>query len=390
MSDYQFSSGTTKVNVSGGKLYTVIEKAPNGWSLIKIGGDEAWVPSDILYRRRKSNVMFEEGDDLYQNLRSLSFSKETENMTNEVNNNISIEQTENGSVEEHFVTIGAYVSSDESGISFKEDVDVVVLDKNESGWWYIKIGCDEGWAPSTYLKPSKKHRGVAKTIASGPDMQSRKIDISLGPPKPNRKSQVPQSYENFDLADGVGREDPARTGTALPSQKPRQGQKPENCNISPPVSELKVAFARQRKPPNIIKSQSVEDTRSPANEHFQTKLRKISEPAQKPPRPEKGPSPINSKGKVTPPVPTRPISVRQSPSPQDKGFRKTPPIPTRPTPSKGELFETICDYSDDDEGMLSFKVGEKVHVLEKDDGGWWLAMIGVKKGWVPSNFLVKL
>ena len=60
------------------------------------------------------------------------------------------------------------------------------------------------------------------------------------------------------------------------------------------------------------------------------------------------------------------------------------------TPIKGEFYETICDYSDDDEGMLSFKSGEKVQVLEKDDGGWWLAMIDFQQGWVPSNFLAKL
>ena len=389
VSDYQMSVGNSKLNVCGGKSYTVVEKAPNGWSLIKIGGEEGWVPSDILNRRRKENVMFADVDEMYQNVRSLSVSENMERIKNEVNNNVA--QQQGDSAEEHYITIGAYLTSDESGISFKENANVVVVETNESGWWYIRIGSDEGWAPSTYLKPIKKQWESKKTITSGSDSQSKTIDISLSPQKPNRKSQIPQSYENVDVADGV-KDEPARNTKVPPVQKPRQAPRAsaEVSNLSPPINELKAAFTKQRRSPKFVKSQSIEAGNVSANESFQ--MRKISEPAKRPPRPEKGPSPVNIKGKVTPPVPTRPItsSVRQTPSPQNKAIRISPQVPTRPDAIKGELYETMCDYSDDDEGMLSFKAGEKVQVLEKDDGGWWLAMIGVKKGWVPSNFLTKL
>ena len=392
ISDYQLSVGNSKLSLSGGKSYTVIERAPNGWSLIKIGGEEAWVPSDILNRQRKEIVVFAEEDDVYQNVRSLSYSENMENMKNEMNNNI-VQQQGDSAAEEQYITIGAYESSDESGISFKENANVVVVERSESGWWYIRIGPDEGWAPSTYLKPIKKQREGKKTITSGSDAQPKTIDISLSPQKPNRKSQIPQSYENVDVADGKV-EEPARNRKVSPAQKPWHAPRAsaEISNMSPPIDELKAAFTRQRRSPNFVKSQSVDVSNIPTGESHQITLRKISEPAKRPPRPEKGPSPVNIKGKVTPPVPTRPNppSVRQTPSPQSKPTRISPPVPTRPNPIKGELYETMCDYSDDDQGMLSFKAGEKVQVLEKDDGGWWLAMIGVKKGWVPSNFLTKL
>jgi len=383
VADYHVNVGSTNINMSSGRLYTVIERAPNGWSLIKIDGQEGWVPSEILKRQRKESIMFSEDDDMYQNIRSLTIKAD---INNEMNNNFA---TQNGSTKEHYVTIGSYVSSDASGISFKEDVDVVVIERNESGWWYIQIGSDEGWAPSTYLKPIENRKEVKKTIVSGSDRQSNTIDISLGPPKPNRKSQIPQSYENVDVADGV-KEESARIQKKKPNPKPKTvSRSSDTSSISPPIDELKAAFAKQGRSPNVKKSMSVEVSDVSIKEIPRSALRKISEPAKRPQRPEKGPSPVNLKGKVTPPRPVAP-PTRQTPSPRDKGLRISPPVPTRPTPIKIELYETICDYSDDDEGMLSFKAGEKVQVLEKDEGGWWLAMIGVKKGWVPSNFLVKI
>lgn len=41
---------------------------------------------------------------------------------------------------------------DEDGLSFEEGVEVEVIQKDESGWWNVRIGSDEGWAPSTYLE----------------------------------------------------------------------------------------------------------------------------------------------------------------------------------------------------------------------------------------------
>ncbi|XP_071827969.1 SH3 and PX domain-containing protein 2A-like isoform X3 [Apostichopus japonicus] len=40
---------------------------------------------------------------------------------------------------------------DEDGLSFSAGVDVEVIQKDDSGWWNVRIGSEEGWAPSTYL-----------------------------------------------------------------------------------------------------------------------------------------------------------------------------------------------------------------------------------------------
>lgn len=352
--------------MSGGKSYTVMEMAPNGWSLIKIDEEEGWVPSDLLNRQRIESVAFtNESDDIYQNVKSLSPIEDVENMKNDANNNTAADDA----TEEHYVTIGDYVSNDESGISFKENAAVTVLEKSDTGWWYIQIGSDEGWAPSTYLKRVAKKR----LIRNGCETQSQTIDISVAPTKPNRKSQIPQSYENVGLDDDGKGKNLQNQKPPIPKPRTASRTSSDESNASSPIDELKAVFSKSRLSPNLVQSKSIDQTtisRSP-----KPAPRKISEPAKRPARPEKGPSPINIQGKFTPPLPNRP---------------STPKIPPpRPSPIKIELYETICDYTDDDEGMLSFRAGEKVQVLEKDDGGWWLGMIGIKKGWVPSNFLQK-
>ena len=51
-----------------------------------------------------------------------------------------------------YVTTGPYENSDEDGLSFKEGVNVEVIEEHDSGWWLVRIGSEEGWAPSTYLE----------------------------------------------------------------------------------------------------------------------------------------------------------------------------------------------------------------------------------------------
>uniref|UniRef100_A0A5K4FCW0 SH3 domain-containing protein n=1 Tax=Schistosoma mansoni TaxID=6183 RepID=A0A5K4FCW0_SCHMA len=52
------------------------------------------------------------------------------------------------------------------------------------------------------------------------------------------------------------------------------------------------------------------------------------------------------------------------------------------------FYQTIRQWIGDDEDDLSFKSGETLKILEKDDDGWWLGEnIQGKQGLVPMNFL---
>jgi len=50
-------------------------------------------------------------------------------------------------------------------------------------------------------------------------------------------------------------------------------------------------------------------------------------------------------------------------------------------------YIALATYADADPGMLNFDKSDMLEILEKDDGGWWLAKLNDQTGWVPSNFI---
>ncbi len=388
LSDYELKIGKEDVCIAEGKSFQVIEKAPNGWSLIKIGDDEGWVPSNLLSKQRKGALAIfaeEEEDEMYQNVKSMSIAEEEiDEGSNESANQVGQE----------YVTIGAYNSTDDSGISFSEGMKTKVLERNQSGWLFIKIGEDEGWAPSTYLSPVAPVK-----LTSTNNGTIGKLNIAVPPAKPNRKSDSPKPYENVGsksktppperpasplVVKTANRQSPKGLGAPKPAVTQRSVSPQPNRRISTgrdlQIAELQNAMRKSPTPQarNLQQMRGIVsvDEHNSNVRNTQLKSRKVSEPAM-PFRP----SQPSTQGQ-------RRTSDFRSPFGR---ARKSPVIPERPVLVEStNLYVTVSAYDDDDEGMLSFAAGEKVDVLEKDDGGWWLAKIGVKKGWVPSNFLKKL
>ncbi|CAG8541360.1 16426_t:CDS:10, partial [Acaulospora morrowiae] len=58
-----------------------------------------------------------------------------------------------------------------------------------------------------------------------------------------------------------------------------------------------------------------------------------------------------------------------------------------PPPSRNPMYKGLYDFMTEDDGELSFKKGDILEVMEKDDNGWWLAKNDDGQGWVPSNYL---
>jgi hypothetical protein len=70
-----------------------------------------------------------------------------------------------------------------------------------------------------------------------------------------------------------------------------------------------------------------------------------------------------------------------------------PPPPPPPPETDGDQADygvksvvALYDHKGEDEHELSFVEGEVVLVLEEDASGWWLGMIGDRKGYFPSNY----
>ena len=76
-----------------------------------------------------------------------------------------------------YVTISDYAGSTDGCISFADGVSVEVLEKNDDGWWFVKIGSREGWAPSTFIE----EKGPAKPARPKPPAPTTTLVRSTSP-----------------------------------------------------------------------------------------------------------------------------------------------------------------------------------------------------------------
>ena len=53
-----------------------------------------------------------------------------------------------------YVVISSFIAEESGEVSLEEGEEVEVLQKEPSGWWYIKNDFCEGWAPSAFLEPA--------------------------------------------------------------------------------------------------------------------------------------------------------------------------------------------------------------------------------------------
>ena len=53
------------------------------------------------------------------------------------------------------VVISSYIAEESGEVSLEKGEEVDVLQKESSGWWYVKNDFCEGWAPSAFLAPAR-------------------------------------------------------------------------------------------------------------------------------------------------------------------------------------------------------------------------------------------
>ena len=87
-------------------------------------------------------------------------------------------------------------------MSLRVGQSVEVLEKSSDGWWYVKAGSEEGWAPSSFLeegkpKPNRPANGPShpRPIAglSKPTPAPRPV------PKPRRSPQTPHTAATSNM-----------------------------------------------------------------------------------------------------------------------------------------------------------------------------------------------
>ncbi|XP_018408904.1 PREDICTED: SH3 and PX domain-containing protein 2A [Nanorana parkeri] len=274
-------------------------------------------------------------------------------------------------------------------ISFPAGAKVEVLEKQDSGWWYVRFKDSEGWAPSHFLEQVDNKQ----LDTSVPEPESTKCRKNEN--KSNSLEKIEKRVQALNTINQTKRTPPVPSrppgGFSKPTMlgnnvvKLRNGVKqvavrPQSVFVSPPPKENNISSHLRRNESlsatdhlrSVRRNSSFNTVRSQANE---SKLKQADKTESETSQTEQ--------------------SVR---SPQRNGI----PVSTvRPKPIEKsqfihnnlkDIYISIADYEGDDE-TVGFEEGVSMEVLEKNPNGWWYCHIldSVKpfKGWVPSNYLEK-
>ncbi|XP_074248597.1 SH3 and PX domain-containing protein 2A-like isoform X2 [Saimiri boliviensis] len=288
-----------------------------------------------------------------------------------------------------YVTCSAYQKVQDSEISFPAGVEVQVLEKQESGWWYVKFGELEGWAPSHYLVLDENEQPdpSGKEPDAGPTKDRQNEGKSDSLEKIERRVQALNTVNQSKRATPpIPSKPPGGFGktSGTPAVKMRNGVRqvavrPQSVFVSPPPKDNNLSCALRRNE-SLTATDGLRGVRR--NSSFST-ARSAATPEAKGRLAERA----ASQGSDSPLLPAQRNGIPVSPV-RPKPIEKSQFIHN----NLKDVYVSIADYEGDEE-TAGFQEGVSMEVLERNPNGWWYCQIldGVKpfKGWVPSNYLEK-
>ncbi|XP_073760341.1 SH3 and PX domain-containing protein 2A isoform X4 [Callorhinus ursinus] len=287
-----------------------------------------------------------------------------------------------------YTTCSAYQKVQDSEISFPAGAEVQVLEKLESGWWYVRFGELEGWAPSHYLVLGENEQ--PDSSGKEPDTVSPKSKQNEG--KSDSLEKIEKRVQALNTVNQSKRATPpipskppggfsktAAAGAVKMRNGVRQvAVRPQSVFVSPPPKDNNLSCALRRNESltatdglrGVRRNSSFSSARSAAAE---AKSRLAERAA--------------SQGSDTPLLPAQRNGIPVSPV-RPKPIEKSQFIHN----NLKDVYVSIADYEGDEE-TAGFQEGVSMEVLERNPNGWWYCQIldGAKpfKGWVPSNYLEK-
>lgn len=255
---------------------------------------------------------------------------------------------------DQYVAVTDYEKQESSEISLHVGQVVEVIEKNESGWWFVSSEDAQGWVPATCLEAQ-----------DDPD------DFSL-PGEEEEKYSVIYPYaardqDEIDLERGMMVEVIQKNleGWWKIRFQGREGWAP--------ASYLKKADAHVQKHGGSAHA-STNDLDGLSRQNHNNKDN------QK----ENRLSVFSDNNKIKVGSRHRPPPRRDLTIPRGTSLPK-PPVP----PQVEEEFYTIADFQTTIPDGISFQAGVKVEVIEKNASGWWYIQIDDKEGWAPATFIDK-
>ena len=123
----------SSLSFSEGENVKVLEKKQDGWWYVEIGNREGWVPSTFIEKSEKP-------DRPLPPIRKPTVSRPKP---------LPPVRKENTCRAVADYSIPVY---EDSGINLIENEIYEILERSDSGWWFVKKDREEGWAPSSFLE----------------------------------------------------------------------------------------------------------------------------------------------------------------------------------------------------------------------------------------------
>lgn len=297
-------------------------------------------------------------------------------------------------------TTDAYERAQESELSFPAGIEVEVLERQESGWWYVRWGVEEGWAPTFYLEPVRQLLDVS--VPESHDGSLTELSNTSKSNSLEKNEQRVQALNNLNQQNlrrinnpsppiplkppgGFGKPSPQLNGSGVRMRNGiRQAAvRPQSVFVSPPqpVKETNLYTGSLRRNESLG---AADHMRSGGGVRRNSSFNTV--------RPQLV-TDIRLRSGTTMTVPAG------SSSPLIAQKNGIPVSTVKPKPIEKshlihnnlrEVYVSIADYRGDEETM-GFPEGTSLEVLEKNPNGWWYCQVldGLqgRKGWVPSNYL---
>lgn len=262
---------------------------------------------------------------------------------------------------EQYVAVTDYEKQESTEISVHVGQIVEVIEKNESGWWFVSSEEAQGWVPATCLEAQ-----------DDPD------DFTL-PGEEEEKYSVIYPYsardqDEIDLERGM---------IVEVIQKNLEGWwkiRYQGHEGWAPASYLKKSdIQSQRQSAGAAAHASTNDLEGFSKQNLQNNASKDNRDSQKENRLS-----IFSDNKIK-------VGSRHGlPPRRDLTIPRGTNLPKPPVPPQvEEEYYTIADFQTTIPDGISFLAGIKVEVVEKNGSGWWYIQIDDKEGWAPATFIDK-
>uniref|UniRef100_A0A8C3VMX2 SH3 and PX domain-containing protein 2B n=1 Tax=Catagonus wagneri TaxID=51154 RepID=A0A8C3VMX2_9CETA len=270
---------------------------------------------------------------------------------------------------EQYVAVADYQKQESSEISLSVGQVVDIIEKNESGWWFVSTTEEQGWVPATCLEGQD---GVQDEFSLQPEEEEKYTVIYPYTARDQDEMNlergavvevIQKNLEGWWKIRYQGKE-----GWAPASYLRKSSGEP----LPPKPGPGSPAHAGVLELDGVSRQQNVVGREKELLNN------------QRDGRFDGRPAPDGDIKQRSPKMRQRPPPRRDMTIPRGLNLPK-PPIP----PQVEEEYYTIAEFQTTIPDGISFQAGLKVEVIEKNLSGWWYIQIEDKEGWAPATFIDK-